>query len=189
MDISRQNCEKNYWKFVLILVVCLFVRLIPFRPPNIEPILAVQMPLAKIYGAFPGFFLGFLSIIFYDIITHTIGAWTIITAFSYGVLGLWAAYFFQKRQASSFNFVIFAIVGTLFFDAATGLSVGPLFFHQSFYSALVGQIPFTLLHLLGDIIFAAVLSPVVYRFALSSKKKLKQVSVVDALNMFHPKII
>ena len=55
-------------------------------------------------------------------------------------------------------------MGTLFYDAVTGLTIGPLFFHQSFIVSLVGQIPFTVLHLLGNVSFAIVLSPMIERW-------------------------
>jgi len=165
MDIFK----KNWFKFTIGFIVCLLIRLIPFRPPNIEPILATQMPFSKAYGAYFGFLFAFLSIVLYDLVTGTLGIWTLLTAGTYGVLGLWAAYYFKTRQASASNFAVFAIMGTIFFDVITGLSIGPLFFHQSFYSALVGQIPFTLLHLLGNVSFALFLSPVIYRLVLKNK--------------------
>jgi len=185
MDTYKQNCKKNYLKFIIGFIVCILIRLIPFRPPSIEPILATQMPFAKAYGRVTGFFFGFFSIVFYDIITHTLGIWTLVTASTYGVLGLWANYFFQKRKASTFNFVIFAIFGTLFFDVITGLSIGPLFFNQSFMEALVGQIPFTGLHLLGNISFAVVLSPALYRFVVENKR----LETTPIINIFNSKRI
>lgn len=181
MEMDR----KNYFKFAFGLILCLLVRLIPFRVPNIEPLLATMMPFSKVYGAFVGFSFVVLSILFYDVLTGTLGLQTFFTAGAYGVLGFWSARYFKKNKATVWSFVRFAIIGTLFFDAVTGLTVGPLFFHQSFIGSLVGQIPFTALHLTGNIIFAFTLSPALYNF-LIRKKKIKTVSIVDALN---PKII
>jgi hypothetical protein len=162
---------KNYFKYFLALVLCLLVRLIPFRAPNIEPILAATMPMSRAYGAFTGFSFAVLSILFFDLATHTLGVQTFFTAGAYGALGLWAYLYFNKRKGNRADYVRFAIIGTLFFDAVTGLTVGPLFFHQTFLSSLVGQIPFTAFHLLGNITFAAVLSPGVYNFLIKKKKK------------------
>ena len=67
------------------------------------------------------------------------------------------------------NYVKFAVIGTLFFDAITGLTVGPLFFNQSFMSALIGQIPFTILHLIGNVSFAFVVSPILYTYISTNK--------------------
>lgn len=177
--------KKNWFKFIVGFVACLLIRLIPFRPPNIEPILATGMPFSKAYGALTGFLFAIFSIIAFDFITGTFSVWTFLIASTYGVLGLGAAHYFKSRKASSWNFAMFAVFGTIFFDVVTGLSIGPLFFHQSFYSALIGQIPFTLMHLLGNVLFAITLSPVLYRFVIENKK-LESVSIT---NIFNPKQI
>ena len=171
---------KNWFKFVLGFVTCLLIRLIPFRPPNIEPILATQMPFSTAYGGMAGFFFAFLSIVFYDVITAKVGMWTFITAGAYGLLGLWAAYFFKNKKSSAWNYAKFAVIGTIAYDAVTGLSVGPLFFHQPFMEALVGQIPFTGWHLLGNVAFALILSPALYSFVVQNPK-LETASLITAL--------
>ena len=76
-------------------------------------------------------------------------------------------------------------MGTLFFDAATGLTVGPLFFNQTFISALMGQIPFTAFHLLGNIAFAMILSPAIYKFLIKKKTEQKIILTTN----FNPKTI
>jgi uncharacterized membrane protein len=165
-----EKYQKNWVKFILGFVFCMLVRLIPFRPPNVEPILATQMPFSKAYGSFAGFLFAFFSIIFFDLITGHYGIWSFLTAGTYGVLGFWAFYFFKKREPTHYDYVLFAIIGTLFFDCVTGLSIGPLFFHQSFTEALVGQIPFTLWHLAGNTAFAFILSPAIYQFIIKNEK-------------------
>lgn len=159
----------DWTKIVLGFVLCLVFRLVPVRPPNIEPLLATQMPFSKVYGPVVGFSFAFLSIVLFDIITAKVGVWTLITAFAYGVLGIWSVLFFKKREMKRINFVKFAIIGTLFFDAFTGLTVGPLFFNQTFMQALIGQIPFTIMHLIGNVTFAYVMSPLIYTYISTSK--------------------
>ncbi len=144
--------------------ICLLIRLIPFRPPNIEPILATQMPFAKAFGYIPSFLFAIISILVYDGLTSGIGIWTVVTAAAYGLLGLWAVYFFKKRKATAANFALCALVGTILYDALTGLTIGPIFFHQPFMAALIGQIPFTLLHLIGNCTLAVLVSPLIYRY-------------------------
>ena len=177
--------KKNYFKFSLALVLCLLVRLVPFRVPNVEPILATTMPFSKAYGAFVGFSFVVLSILLYDVATGTLGIQTFFTTIAYGIVGLWSASYFKKHKANRWSYVRFAIMGTLFFDAFTGLTVGPIFFHQSFLGSLVGQIPFTALHLLGNTIFAFSLSPAIYNFLIRKKKKEK----LSFINILHPKTI
>jgi len=46
----------------------------------------------------------------------------------------------------------------------TGLTLGPLFFNQPFAIALAGQVPFTALHLLGNVGLAFFVSPLVNKW-------------------------
>ena len=64
-------------------------------------------------------------------------------------------------------------------QAVTGLTIGPLLFHQSFIVSLIGQIPFTLLHLLGNVSFAIVLSPAIERWLVKEEVKLVSVEKVS----------
>lgn len=162
--------RENFFKFLVGWLFVFAVRLVPFRPANIEPVLAAQMPFAKHFGALAGFLFAFINIILYDLLTSGIGVWTAVTAFAYGALGLAAAHFFRNRASSALNYAIFAVVGTILYDALTGLTIGPLFFNQPFMDALIGQIPFTARHLLGNTIFAALLSPVLYRFIVANPR-------------------
>ena len=177
--------NKNYFQFTFLLAVCLLVRFIPLRAPNVEPILATLMPISRVYGAFLAFSFAVLSILLYDVISGTLGVQTFFTVSSYGLLGLWSASYFRKRKGGPSDYVSFAIIGTLLFDALTGLTVGPLFFGQSFSASLIGQIPFTLLHLVGNIAFAVILSPAIYNFMV----KKKEPSILSATRILNPKII
>jgi len=171
----------NWFNLFVAMFACLLFRLIPFRAPNVEPILTATMPFGKAYGRFMGFFFAFFSVIAYDLITGTVGKWTILTSITYGLIGVASAYYFKTREGTGMNFARFAVVSTLFFDATTGLLTGPLFFDQSFYAALVGQVPFTVLHLIGNVSFAFLLSPILYKI-LYRKKVDKEVYDIKILN-------
>ena len=123
------------------------------------------MPLAKKYGALGAFFFGFLSIAIYDSFTSGIGIWTLMTAIAYGFVGLGARWFFRNKTSRG-RYVAFAIVATIAYDALTGLTLGPLFFGQTFIGALLGQVPFTALHLLGNVSFAFLLSPAIEKWIM-----------------------
>ena len=178
--------KKKYFRVVLGVGLCLLVRLIPFRAPNVEPILATLMPFSKIYGAIVSFSFAVSSILLYDVLTGTLGMQTFFTTLAYGIIGLWSVRYFKKQKTNSrMSYVYFAIIGTLFYDALTGLTVGPIFFHQSFLGSLMGQIPFTALHLFGNIIFAFTFSPVIYNFLIRKKKEER----LPLINTFYPKTI
>lgn len=165
-----KNRFANSIKYILGVGICLGIRFLPFRAPNVEPVMGTMMPFAKRFGYASGFLFGFVNIALYDLMTGKVGMWTWITAFAYGCLGLGAYAFLRNREASSRNFFAYAIIGTILYDAVTGLSVGPLFFAQPFMEALTGQIPFTALHLLGNGVFAFAISPLIDRFVVSNPR-------------------
>lgn len=154
---------KSKPKYIIVFLIVFLVRLLPFRAPNVEPIMTTIMPLSKTYGKIMAFAFGFLSIVLFDSITSGIGIWTLVTAVAYGLLGIGASYFFKNRTGWM-SYAGYAIFATIFYDAITGLTIGPLFFNQSFMVSLIGQIPFTALHLLSNVSFAIVLSPVIEKW-------------------------
>ncbi len=158
---------KNKFKILIVFVGCLLFRLLPLRAPNVEPIMASIMPLSRKYGAMLGFTFGFLSIFIYDSVTH-FGSWTWIAAITYGLIGAVATLYFKKFKSSPFNFAIFAFFATIVFDLITGVLFAPIF-HMNIGTAFILQIPFTILHLAGNIAFAFMLSPVLNRWFTSSK--------------------
>ncbi|MBI4093837.1 ECF transporter S component [Candidatus Kaiserbacteria bacterium] len=155
-------------KFFIGWTAVFLFRLTPFRPPNFEPMLATVMPFSKCYGPAGSFLFGFSGIVLYDAVTSGWGSWTWTTAICYGLLGLTAHYFFKHREASVKNFLIFGVPGTIAYDAVT-MMIGPIFGNQSFTVAFVGQIPFTLMHVLGTVVFATLLSPALYRWVVQNK--------------------
>ena len=163
MEIS--NGMKNKFKIVIIFAGCLLFRLIPLRAPNVEPIMASVMPLGRKYGAFLGFFFGFFSIFSYDTLTH-FGSWTWVAAITYGAIGAASSIYFKKFKTSIFNFAVYAFFATIVFDLVTGVLFAPMF-GQTVFNALVMQIPFTALHLAGNIGFAVTLSPLINKWITS----------------------
>jgi len=155
-------------KYAIGLGLVFAFRLLPFRPPNVEPMLAVMMPFSTRFGSFGAFLFGFLGIVLYDAATSGWGSWTWVTALAYGALGIGAYYYFSYKAPSRLNFVIFGVIGTLAYDVVTML-IGPLFFAQPLAVAIAGQIPFTLLHLAGAVLFATVLSPIVQKWVVENE--------------------
>ncbi len=156
--------KRNWLKYSLGIVACFLLRLIPFRPPNLEPLMATAMPFSKQYGYVAGFSFGFLSIALFDAVVGKLDLWTLIMAFAYGIVGLGAAAYLSPRRNSAWHYLIYSVIGTVLYDALTGLTVGPLMFGQPFMDALVGQVPFTIMHLAGNAVLAVTVSPFVYRW-------------------------
>lgn len=146
-------------KYIITFFSIIIFRLIPWRVPNVEPIMAVIMPLSKTYGAIMAFVFGASSMVLFDLITFGVGIWTFFTALCYGLIGL-CAYWFLRNKEGSDGYITYAIISTLAFDIITGILVGPIFYNQSWRIAIIGQIPFTLYHLAGNVVFALFLSPI-----------------------------
>ncbi len=177
------STSNGFLKFIIGWTLSFALRLIPFRPPNIEPILAIQTPFTKKYGFMIGFFFAFINIALFDFITGKMGTWTIITAGSYGFLALFSAWYFKNRTGKPLQYAMYAMYATLMYDAITGLTIGPLFFGQSFQEAFFGQIPFTIYHLIGNVTLSALISPVIYRWIVANPRF--EISYLKKL-IFHP---
>ncbi len=177
-----QENKKNWLKYAVLFVASFFVRLLPFRAPNVEPILALGMPISKKFGALASFSFAFFSIILYDITTGTLGVWSFWTSITYGVLCLGSTLYFKDKEPNRVDFIKFAIFGTLFYDIITGFAIGPIVFKQSFTEAMIGQIPFTLWHLAGNIAFAALLSPIIYQ-SLVRKRQTESSLLIKNLQL------
>jgi uncharacterized membrane protein len=158
---------RNKFKILVIFLGCFLLRLIPFRAPNVEPIMASIMPVGKKYGVLVSFLFGFLSIFLFDSITH-FGSWTWVAGITYGLIGAVATLYFQKFKTSAFNFAVFAFFATISFDLITGVLFAPIF-GQTMLNAFILQIPFTMLHLAGNIGFALTLSPVLNKWLVSEQ--------------------
>lgn len=152
-------------KYAAGFVCTLVVRLLtPFLGlSNVSPLMATELAGSKAYGPWVGGLYGVLSIILLDGIVGRIGSWTALTALAYGAVGVCGAYVLKSRPASPWNFVAVSVAGTLFFDMVTGILMGPLLYGQPWAEAVVGQVPFTVRHLAGNMFFGALLAPWFYR--------------------------
>jgi hypothetical protein len=167
----RMTTGTSWLKLVLGFGAVFLFRflLLPIRAPNVEPLMATVMPFSKRFGALTSFLFAFLSIVAYDAVTSGWGVWTAAAALAYGFVALLSHRYFRNREASTGHFVGFGIVATLIYDALTGLTVGPIIWHQPLAAAFVGQIPFTLMHLAGTVTFALFLSPAIYRYVVANE--------------------
>ena len=167
---NKLSAKDGGLKFLIAWLGVLLVRLVPFRPPNVEPMLSCMMPVSKKYGAFTSFLFGFFGILILDLIVGQVGVHTLITSVSYGSLGLAAFYYFKNRESSIKNYLKFGIPGIIAYDIVTGILPGLLLYDQAFMVVLSLQIPFTLNHVLGTIVFSIVISPALYKWIITNKK-------------------
>jgi uncharacterized membrane protein len=169
-------------KLLVGWAVVFIIRLIPFRPPNFEPLMAALMPFSKRFGPLTGFLFAFLAIALFDLATGKAGQWTLITGTAYGLVGLASHLFFRRRRASALNFLLFGAFGVILYDALTGLTVGPLMFGQPLAEAFVGQVPFTLYHLAGTAVLSVSLSPALHKWVACNDRLEYPLLVRPAVN-------
>ncbi len=139
---------------------CTVWRLVPFRPPNVQPVLATSMPFGKREGALSAALFSALTMIMFDVLTSGITQWTVVTALSFALVSAGSAYFLRWVKGIP-GYVLYAIIGTLVYDALTGVVAGAVLFGMGWRDGFIGQIPFTINHLIGNVILAVVLSPAV----------------------------
>ena len=167
---------KNSVKYVLALLLCVFFRILP-RPPNIEPVMSASMPFAKEFGGYAGFAFAAFSMITLDFASGRVGYWTLYTALAYGVVGYMAgAWLSRKKEAKGMDYAKFAFFATIFYDAVTAAAFG-MQFGQSLQVTLIGQIPFTLYHLLGNLTLAYFASPLIRKWIVTNPKLELDVSL------------
>ncbi len=159
----------NPIKFAAGLVFVIAFRLIQMPLPNAEPIMAAMLPFAKKYGKLAGFVFASLALASFDFISGRLGWWTLYCAIFYGAIGYAAGkYFANKTTRKMLHYLGFGIIGTLFYDATTALAFG-FQFGQPLGMTIIGQIPFTIYHLVGNMAFILVLTPAVNKLIVENR--------------------
>ncbi len=156
--------------FLAGLLFTIALRLVP-HIPNFEPIIGSTMPFAKKLGAWSGAAFAFLALVSIDFIQGRVGLWTIFDGAAYAALGFVAYYYLKNKAPTARNFVVFSVPAVLAYDALTAAFFGWQF-GQPLAVTFAGQVPFTLAHLAGAIFYAAVLSPLLYRYALATPEEV-----------------
>lgn len=141
--------------FFAYSAICLLTRLLPFRPLQTSLILAMQMPMSRQWGCSVGFVFGFINMVSFDLITGHVGWWTLTTAISYGALAYLTRICINTTSATRYLYA--ALVATLGYDILTGIILGPWLFGQSLFVTCMGQIPFTIMHLIANATFSSLL--------------------------------
>ena len=180
------SLPQNVLKYFIGLLCVVALRLLP-HPPNVEPIMSTMMPFSKKWGWFSGMTFCLVAILGYDLLSGTLGTWSLITAGTYALLGVFAGLYLKNKASSVKYYLGFSIVATLVYDAITGVGMGMLLFNQSFITTFTGQIPFTLYHLAGNIVFSVLVSPALYKWVISNPKLetlwvLNKITSVSAKN-------
>lgn len=156
----KQKFSMQAIMFFLTCFLCLLLRVFLIHLPNIEPVSSLLVCLGKRFNFIELFLFGFFNILFFDVITFKFGIWTIFTALAYALIGV-GTYLIKKRKI---HYITYSILSTLVYDIITGLIMGPILFNQEFKQALIGQVPYTIYHLIGNVVLAVTLTYVLELF-------------------------
>lgn len=157
--------QRSWPAYLISLCVCILIRVIPGRPPNVEPILATVMPLSREFGLLDSAIFAALNILLFDLMIGQFGSWSIVGAATYAAIAAIGS-IYLKNVTGLKGYLSYSVIGIVFFDFVTGVLVGSFMLDQSLTEAFTLQIPFTINHVLGTLVMALVLSPILEKWLI-----------------------
>ena len=138
--------------------------------PNNDPIMGMMMPYARQDSGSSAAVFAFLAMVSFDVISGAVGYWTVITALVYAGLGFWFHERFKKMKTVGVkDYFINGVYGVLIFDVITGPIMTGLMWTGDVVAATIGQVPFTIYHLISVGFFSIFLSPVLDAYLVNNK--------------------
>lgn len=142
------------------LIFCNVYRLLRIFPNN-DPILGCALPFARRDKWWQAALFPIIAMVSFDLLTMRMGVWTIGTSLTYGLIGLvFYKYFKGKKKVGLKTYAKGSIAGVLLFDAITGPVMSSFLFGVPFMVSVIGQIPFTLMHLVSGVCLTLAFAPV-----------------------------
>jgi hypothetical protein len=164
-------------KYALSILFCNAYRFLRIIPNN-DPIMGCMLPFAKKDKCWQAALFALLTMVSFDLITMRVGLWTLVTGLTYAGLGLMFHFLYKRLgRVKLRHYLGSGILGVLVFDFVTGVLFGPALFGMSYAQAFIGQVPFTLMHLLTVTGFVLVLTPLLDR-AIAGNPALEDSTVL-----------
>jgi len=155
-------------KYLLSILFCNGYRFLRFIPNN-DPIMGCMLPFARQDSWWKAPLFAFATMVSFDFITMRVGPWTAITALTYAGLAIMFHFTYKKIGTVKLrHYLGSGIVGVLIFDFVTGVVAGPAMFGIGFAQAAIGQIPFTVMHLITVSGFIIIITPILDRVIISN---------------------
>lgn len=163
-----------------------FVRFLRVFPNN-DPIMSCMLPFAKKDSWWKPFLFVVFTMASFDFIVNKVGLWTIGTSLVYGLIALLFYFVFKRLKNVTLRTYLFSgTAGILIFDFLTGPIMSSYLFKMPFSVALLGQIPFTAMHLFSGLAYIFLLVPVLdedvnqeYNLWKWMSKILKKITIKD----------
>lgn len=174
--------EISLVKVVISLLIANGIRLLKIIPNN-DPIMSMALPFSRRTSATTSFAFPFVTMVSFDYVTGYLGMWTVVTSITYGALGLAFHYLLKDRKEVGMKIYLgFGIVGVLIFDFITGVVATPFLVPgMTFAQAFIGQVPFTIKHLVTSSAFIIIVTPLLDKQILLNKN-LDDRKVANALS-------
>jgi len=170
-------------KYALSILFCNAYRFLRFIPNN-DPIMGCMLPFSKQDKWWQGALFAFITMASFDFLVGKTGIWTIVTASTYAFLGLmFHVAFKNKKKIKLKHYLGSGVLGVLIFDLVTGPIMSSWLFKIPFEAAVVGQVPFTAMHLISVSFFIVLLTPLFDR-AIASNPSLEDTAVFNRLRFW-----
>jgi len=166
---SHFENRQNLVKYAMNIAIVVILRFLP-HAPNIEPIMASVMPWSKKYGPVFGMAFAVAAVVLFDLLSGTMSIWSPVTILCYAAVGFSSGMWFRRARGGFIDYMAFAFLATIFYDLATGIVFGVFAFHQTLAATITGQIPFTINHLIGNLILAAIVSPIISKYVVENRQ-------------------
>jgi len=128
-------------------------------PPNIEMLMPFVLAAGLAGGPLYGLALGGCVRGLYDVYQGWAGPWTLLTAPSYAVVGLVVGFAgLRWKVRSRTGMMALAGAATLVYDVLTMALFG-LWMGMPLQVLVVGQVPFSIMHVAGNMLFCFLLAP------------------------------
>jgi len=162
--------KNNRFKLALSVLIANAIRLLRVIPNN-DPIMSMALPFSRRGSALTSFVFPLITMVSFDLVTGLVGPWTLVTGLTYGLIGLSFHYYLKdKDKVGIKRYLGCGALGVLAFDFVTGVLATPLLFGMTFEAAFMGQIPFTLMHLLTTSCFILIVTPLLDKQVLLNER-------------------
>jgi len=129
--------------------------------PNNDPVMGSTLAFSRKDKWWQAFLYAVIAMVSFDIITMKLGIWTIGTSLAFGLIAvLFSKYLKNRKKVGLKTYAKSSVFGVLIFDFLTGPIMSSALFRIPFETALLGQLPFTFMHLASAVPLTLLMVPV-----------------------------
>ena len=158
--------------------------------PSVEPIIPLAVIAGLLFGMKEGFTLGGGAYLMSNFFVWGLqGPWTIFQAIGAAVAGALGGLYGKMRKPTWKDVVLISVIGTLFYEVVMNLA-GPIMGIGLFGLGLMAipvyfaaSLPFTLTHIVSNVVFARLFSPILKLWRKEDEFKMVSLSRVDGDNV------